>query len=261
MTIAFRTADTVAAHAVCAAAGFRDGLRAAQFYVRDLSHADGGRVRERRNVTLLSSAVARLARFADRLMTSGANAAIALLLPSWRKLPSPFTPGMMNEVAEAVRRNSLLHNPLFNAYFFRATIHIIEYYSEPPYLVLEHRIDAARRLLAQNEAITSPETETGFLARVLLALGATGPVAKVGRPRAGRRLFEEIEPNIAVAATACVALLLAEQGVPAKNFDEDAFFAITGALILPRLNTIAALIAARDEAGLARELAEIKAMY
>jgi hypothetical protein len=244
MTIAFRSADTLAAHAVCAAAGFRDGLRAAQFYVRDLSHA-----------------VARLARFADHLMTCGANAAIALLLPSWRKLPSPFTPGMMNEVAEAVRRNSLLHNPLFNAYFFRAAVHIIGYYSEPPYLVLEHRIDAARRLLAQNEAVLSPETETEFLARVLVALSDTRPVAKVGRSREGRRLFEEIEPNVAAAATACVALLLAEQGVPAKNLDEDAFFAITGALILPRLNTIAALVAAHDEAGLARELADIKAMY
>jgi len=261
MTIAFRSADTIAAHAVCAAAGFRDGLRAAQFYVRDLSHADGGRVRERRNVTLLSSAVARLARLADRLMTSGANAAIALLLPSWRKLPSPFTLGMMNEVAEAVRRNSLLHNPLFNAYFFRATIHIIEYYSEPPYLVLEHRIDAARRLLAQSESIARGDTEIGFLARVLLALTDTAPVAKVGRPRGAHRLFEEIDPNIAIAATACVALLLAGQGVPAKNFDEDGFFAITGALILPRLKTVAALIATRDETGLARELAQIKAMY
>jgi hypothetical protein len=107
----------------------------------------------------------------------------------------------------------------------------------------------------------NPETETEFLARVLLALADTGPVAKAGRSREGRRLFEEIEPNIAVAATACVALLLAEQGVPAKNFNEDAFFAITGALILPRLNTIATLVAAQDEAGLARELADIKAMY
>jgi hypothetical protein len=25
---------------------------------------------------------------------------------------------MMNEVAEAIRKNSLVHNPLFNAYFF-----------------------------------------------------------------------------------------------------------------------------------------------
>ncbi|MBC8038179.1 MAG: hypothetical protein H7X89_13285 [Rhizobiales bacterium] len=261
MTIAFRTADTFAAHAVCAAAGFRDGLRAAQFYVRDLSHADGGRTRDRRNVTFLSSVVARLARLADWLMTSGANAAISLLLPSWRKLPSPFAPGMMGEVAEAVRRNSLLHNPLFNAYFFRAAIQIIGYYSEPPYLVLEHRIDAARRLLAQNEPVQAPDTETGFLARVLLALADTAPVAKVGRPRSAHRLFEEIEPNIAVAATSCVALLLAGQGLPMKNFDEDAFFAITGALILPRLKAISMLIGRRDVAGLAQELAEIRAMY
>jgi hypothetical protein len=37
MKIEFQTANTLAAHAVCVAAGTRDGLRTAQFYVRDMS--------------------------------------------------------------------------------------------------------------------------------------------------------------------------------------------------------------------------------
>ena len=41
MTSISRTATfPLAAHAVCAAAGVRDGLRAAQFYIRDLANAD-----------------------------------------------------------------------------------------------------------------------------------------------------------------------------------------------------------------------------
>ncbi len=95
-------------------------------------------------------------------MTWGANVAIALFLPSWRKLPSPFAPGMMNEVAEAIRKNSLVHNPLFNAYFFRAAIHIISRYSEPPYLLLEHRVDAARRQLASERGQCAARGGNGF---------------------------------------------------------------------------------------------------
>jgi hypothetical protein len=257
MKIEFQTANTLAAHAVCVAAGTRDSLRTAQFYVRDISKADSGR----RNVAFLSGLVARLARLADRFMTWGANVAIALFLPSWRKLPSPFAPGMMNEVADAIRKNSLVHNPLFNAYFFRAAIHIIKRYSEPPYLLLEHRVDAARRQLAVGEANELPEAETDFLARTLLALVETAPVARVGKPLGSVRLFEDTEPNVAIFAIACVALLFAEEGKPIAIQDEDEFFAIVGALILPRLKDISAFIANRDVAGLSTELADIKAMY
>ena len=259
MKIEFQTANTLAAHAVCVAAGTRDGLRTAQFYVRDISRADSGN--ERRNVAFLSGLVARIARLADRFMTWGANVAIALFLPSWRKLPSPFAPGMMNEVAEAIRKNSLVHNPLFNAYFFRAAIHIISRYSEPPYLLLEHRVDAARRLLASSETSVATEAETNFLARTLVALVETAPVARVGKSKGSARLFEDAEPNTAVFAIACVALLFAEEGKPIAIDDEDEFFAIVGALILPRLKDISAFIANRDVAGLSRELASIKAMY
>ncbi|MBI2718367.1 MAG: hypothetical protein HY245_03090 [Rhizobiales bacterium] len=260
MTIAFRTADNLAAHAVCAAAGFRDSLRAAQFYVRDLTFVDGGRPSPRRNVTFLSRQVARLARLIDRLMTWSADAAIALLLPSWRKLPSPFAPGMMGEVAEAIRRNSLLHNPLFNAYFFRAAIRIVQFYAEPPWLVLEHRIDAARRQLAQKKA-PAEESETAFLARVLLALADARPIARKGRTRPGAQLFEEVDANVAVPAIACVSLLFAGDGMAPYRLHDDEFFAVVGALILPRLGRIAELSGNRDLAGLARELSDIKALY
>jgi hypothetical protein len=194
-------------------------------------------------------------------MTWGANVAIALFLPSWRKLPSPFAPGMMNEVAEAIRKNSLVHNPLFNAYFFRAAIRIIGRYSEPPYLLLEHRVDAARRLLASEDISAVPEAEPNFLARTLLALVETAPVARVGKSMGSARLFEDTDPNIAIFAIACVALLFAEEGKPIAIQDEDEFFAIVGALILPRMKDIATFIAKRDVAGLSMELASIKAMY
>ncbi len=259
MKIEFQTANTLAAHAVCVAAGTRDGLRTAQFYVRDMSRADSGN--GRRNVAFLSGLVARLARLADRFMTWSANLAIALFLPGWRKLPSPFAPGMMNEVADAIRKNSLVHNPLFNAYFFRAAIHIIKRYSEPPFLLLEHRVDAARRQLATGEESALPVTETDFLARTLLALVEAAPVARVGKAQGPVRLFEENEPNIAVFTIACVTLLFAEEGKPIAIQDEDEFFTIVGALILPRLKDISTLIANRDVAGLSRELADIKAMY
>ena len=259
MKIEFQTANTLAAHAVCVAAGTRDGLRTAQFYVRDISRTDSSN--GPRNVAFLSGLVARIARLADRFMTWSANVAIALFLPSWRKLPSPFAPGIMNEVAEAIRKNSLVHNPLFNAYFFRAAIHIISRYSQPPYLLLEHRVDAARRQLASSETSALPERETDFLSRTFLALVETAPVARVGKSLGSLRLFEDTEPNIAIFAIACVALLFAEESKPIAIYDEDEFFAIVGALILPRLKDISAFIAKRDVAGLSRELADIKAMY
>ena len=56
-------------------------------------------------------------------------------------------------------------------------------------------------------------------------------------------------------------LLFAEEGKPAESIDEDEFFSVTGALIGPRLKAIAALIARKDESGLAQELADIKSMY
>ena len=259
MTTASRTIGGLAAHAVCAAAGVRDGLRAAQFYARDLSNADGWAKGEPRRAPFLSRLVAGMARLTDRVMTRGANVSIAILLPSWRNLPSPFTPGLMHEVATGIRENSLVHNPLFNAYFFRAAIHIVERYSSPPYLILEHRVDAARRNLALMPEIAATESE--FLARILIALAEQGPVARIGHIAERHRFFGLVDPNIAVSAIACVALLFAEEGKPTEAIDEDKFFAVTGALIGPRLKEIEGLVARRDEPGLARALADIKSMY
>jgi hypothetical protein len=260
MTSATRTASIpLAAHATCAAAGVRDGLRAAQFYVRDLTNADRFGKGEPQRVPPLSRAVAQGARLADRLISWGANASIALFLPGWRKLPSPFTPGLMHEVARGIREDSLIHNPTFNAYFFRAAIHIAGRYSAPPWLILEHRVDAARRSLAPRLDETVSENE--MMARILIALVEQGPVARIGAVSERNRFFAAVEPNVAVFAIACVALMFAEDGKPTEAIDEDAFFEVTGALIGPRLPAIAALIEHRDESGLAGELADIKSMY
>lgn len=258
-TITQNSGTPLAAHAVCAAAGVRDSLRAAQFYIRDLANADRFAAGETRQAPLLSRAVAQGARLADRLMNWGANLAIALFLPSWRKLPSPFTPGLMHEVAKGIREDSLIHNPMFNAYFFRAAIHIAGRYSAPPYLILEHRVDAARRSLAPR--FDDNASENRFLARILIALVEQGPIARIGAVADRNRFFSQVEPNIAVNAIACVALLFAEEGKPTAVINEDEFFSVTGALIGPRLEAIADLIAREDEAGLARELTDIKSMY
>jgi hypothetical protein len=260
MTSASRTDSMpLAAHATCAAAGVRDGLRAAQYYVRDLANADRFGKGEPQRVPFLSRVVAQGARIVDRLMNWGANVSIALFLPSWRKLPSPFTPGLMHEVARGIREDSLIHNPTFNAYFFRAAIHIAGRYSAPPYLILEHRVDAARRSLAPRVEETASENE--MMARILIALAEQGPVARIGKVADRNRFFAQVEPNVAVYAIACVALMFAEEGKPTEVIDEDEFFSLTGALIGPRLPAIATLIERRDEAGLARELADIKSMY
>jgi hypothetical protein len=153
----------------------------------------------------------------------------------------------------------LTHNPTFNAYFYRAAIHVAGRYSAPPWLILEHRVDAARRSLAPR--VDEPVSESVMMARILIALVEQGPVARIGAVTEKNRFFTQVEPNVAVFAIACVALLFAEEGRPGEAIDEDEFFTVTGALIGPRLPVIAAFIGSRDEAGLARELADIKSMY
>ncbi|MGE3875314.1 MAG: hypothetical protein AB7F74_20360 [Parvibaculaceae bacterium] len=278
MTTASRHQDTLASHAVCAAAGARDSVRTAQFFLRMLSKAEyWGRPLEPLGQTsggsaplpadirpggfLLTALVSRLARIADRLTTWSVNLSIALFAPEWRKLPSPFTHGIMSEVAQAIRADSFLVNPLFNAYFYRAAIHILRRYRTPPFLVLEHRVDAARRALLADIGAGLDGSEPGFLAHAIIALADVAPVARAGRPRDQSVIAKSAEQNVAVYAIACVALLFAEQGKPAGELDEDQFFAVVGALISPRLPAITALVASRDAAGLARELAEIQTMY
>jgi hypothetical protein len=258
MAIAITTADSLTAHAVCAAAGIRDGLRTAQFYIRDMSSADGS---SDHSVTALSRAVGITARFADWVLNKAADWSVRLLVPNWRDLPSPFAPGMSGEVVTAIRQNRLVLTSLFTAYFFRAARHILEQGTETPNLILEHRIDAARRLMAGDQTGNSNETSATLLGRALLHLVEADAIVRVGKVRTGYKLLQGHDPNIAVMATACLALLLADEGKPIESVDEDEFFMIAGALLTPRLDAMATAVKARDVDALAHELTAVRALY
>jgi hypothetical protein len=259
MTIALRSASTLTAHAVCAAAGFRDSLRTAQFYVRDLSNADGHAHDLTRQPTMLSRLVAGWARSMDWLFSRGADISIKLFVPQWRSLPSPFAPGMRGEVIEAIRQNRLVLTSLFTAYFFRAAKHILAEGTEGPFLVLEHRIDAARRLMAEGDAAGTDVEQV--LARALLALVEADPIARSGAVRRQFGFLATADTNLAVMATACVALLIAEEGKPIASLDDDEFFAIAGTLLAPRLPAMAAALRARDVPALAKHLKSVRDLY
>jgi hypothetical protein len=258
MAIAITTADSLTAHAVCAAAGVRDGLRTAQFYLRDMSSADGA---SPQSVTALSRAVAMTARFADWVLNKAADWSVRLLVPKWRDLPSPFAPGMSGEVVTAIRQNRLVLTSVFTAYFFRAARHILEQCTETPNLILEHRVDAARRLMASEQMGGASEDASAMLGRALLHLVEADAVVRVGKVKPNYKLLQGHDPNIAVMATACLALLLADEGKPIESVDEDEFFLIAGALLTPRLDAMAAAIKARDVEALAQELSAVRALY
>jgi hypothetical protein len=260
MTIALRSATTLTAHAVCAAAGLRDGLRTAQFYVRDMANADGRQSGSPHTPTALSKLVAIWARGVDWFLSKGADISVRLLVPKWRELPSPFAPGMRAEVMEAIRQNRLVRTSLFTAYFFRAARHILERCTEAPHLLLEHRVDAARRIMAEENAATDGSAEVA-LANALIHLVEADPVARLGAAKPGYAFMQQADANIAVMATACLALLLAEEGKPIENLDEDEFFTIAGALIAPRLPEMAEAIAVRDVNALAAQLLAVKNLY
>jgi hypothetical protein len=258
MSIAFKTAERLSDHVWCMAAGIRDSLRTAQFYVRDLRNADGQGTSFPRQSTFLSRMVAGMARLVDDVMTKGGNLSIRLLLPNWRKMPSPFTSGFMTEVQTAISHNKLVENPIFNAYFFRSCQIILSRWAEPPYLVLEHRIDAARRELALAKA---PVDKLEFLSQTLLALVEAAPIARHGVLRDNGKLLGDGDPNVAVCATACLALLLAEEGGAIQGIGDDEFFAIVGALMLPRLTSMQQAVSDRDVKKLAGGLSAIRDQY
>jgi hypothetical protein len=243
------------------AAGLRDGLRTVQFYVRDLSRADRDGEALAQQPTPLSRAVAGAARLADRLLNTGADWYVRLLVPHWRDLPSPFAPGMRTEVLTAIRENRLVMTSLFTAYFFRAARQIVERATERPNLVLEHRIDAARRLMLSaglGHQDTHPEQ---LLAAALLYLVEADPIAKTGHLREGHKHFGAADANLWVMATACLALLLAEDGKPLESLDEDEFFTIASALLAPRLLDMAEAVQRRDIPALAAQLAAVRESY
>jgi hypothetical protein len=258
MGIALSSASTVTEHAVCMAAGIRDGLRTAQFYARDLAKADGGGTAGQ--ATFLSKVVAVWARGFDWFMSKAADLSVRLLVPQWRDLPSPFAPGMRGEVIEAIRQNRLVLTSVFTAYFFRAAKHILESGTDGPFLVLEHRIDAARRLMGETVA-TSNEDATRVLARALLQLVQADPIARSGPAKAQFSFLRGSDVNLGVMAAACVALLISDDGKPLESLDEDEFFAIAGALLAPRLADMAEQAARGDVDGLAKSLGAVSDLY
>lgn len=260
MTIAIRSTNSLTAHAVCMAAGIRDSLRTAQFYVRDLSRADGSGAGVVPTPTLLSRVVAGTARRVDGLLSFAADVSIRLLVPKWRALPSPFAPGIRGEVTEAIRQNRLVLTSLFTAYFFRAAKHILASGTTAPFLVLEHRIDAARRLMAEQDALPG-EPDTRVLARALLCLVEADPIARSGEAKPQFGFLKVGDANLAVMAAACVALLIAEEGKPIDSLDEDEFFAIAGALLAPRLPDMEAAVKARDVEALDHALTSVRDLY
>jgi hypothetical protein len=265
--------SSLGSHAASMAANARDGLRAAHYFVQELATTDdptgqgGGNPRKRPTwllpadapTSLITGFIAQNARIADKVMNWSSDAAAALLAPDWRVLPSPFNRNMMREIAAAITSQSFAANALFNAYFYRAGLHILGRYSKPPYLVLENRIDAARRALAAAEQPAA--SDVAFMARALIALVRAAPVAEAGAIDPKSVLAKTKDPNVSIAAVACVALLFGDQGKPTDEIDEDKFFAIVGALILPRLATIEQLITRDDVKKLEAELASIKALY
>jgi hypothetical protein len=264
---------SLGSHAVSMAANARDGLRAAHYFVQELATADdpagqgGANARKRAAwllpadapTSLITGFIAQNARIADKVMNWSSDAAAALLAPDWRVLPSPFNRNMMAEIAAAITSQSFAANALFNAYFYRAGMHILQRYGKPPFLVLENRIDAARRALA--EAEQPDASDVAFMARALMALVRAAPIAEAGVIDPKSVLAKTKDPNVSVAAVACVALLFGDQGKPTDQIDEDQFFAIVGALIAPRLPAIEQLIARDDVKKLEVELAAIKALY
>jgi hypothetical protein len=257
MTYAELKTDSLTAHLVCMAAGVRDGLRTAQYYVRDLSHADNER---RDTVTFLSRVVGRSARLVDGLFSLAADVSVRLFVPKWRDLPSPFAPGMRGAVIEAIRQNRLVLTSAFTVYFFRAAKHILQHGTVGPYLVLEHRIDAARRLMVAQPAVAG-EAATLVLARALLHLVEADPIARAGQPKPQFGFLSGADSNLGVLAAACVALLIAEDGKPLESLDENEFFAIAGALLAPRLQDMRQAIEQHDTAQLAKALQAVVDLY
>ncbi len=255
-----RASNSMVTHAACMAAGVRDGLRTAQFYARDMAKADGHSSDMPRDSTFLSRAVAWVARVVDGSLSKAADVSVRLLRPQWRKLPSPFEPSMREDVIHTIRLNQFSYTSQFTAYFFRAARHMLERGAEAPHLVLEHRIESARRALEAEPAL-GEMTEADSLAHVLLRLVLAAPIARCGAPKSRYEFLQLAYPNIAVMATACLALLLAEEGKPLAETDDDEFLEISGALLAPHFGDLTKAIEAKDVDALARILESVKQLY
>jgi len=262
---------SLGSHAVSMAANARDGLRTAHYLVQELASADdpaaAGDLGKRAAwllpadapTALITGFIAQNARIAGKAMNWSSDAAAALLAPDRRVLSSPFNRNMMRDMAAEIARQNVVIDGLFNAYFYRAAVHILQRHGKPPFLILENRIDAARRALAA--AAPGQTSDIAFMTRALIALVQAAPIAEAGAIDPKSVLAKTKDPNAGVAAIAVVALLFGAQGKPTDEIAEDRFFAIVGALISPRLAKIEQLILRNDLRKLEAELAAIQAMY
>lgn len=260
MIIEASTRIPITTHLACMAAGVRDGLRTAQYYARDLSHADGADAAVPRSGTFLSQAVAGVAKGMDSGLSKAGDISINLIRPQWRNLPSPFEQSVRREVIQSIQLNQLAFTSQFTAYFFRAGSQILRRWAHGPHLVLEHRIEAARReLQKQNFAPDTPiEIKT---ASVLLQLVMAAPIARYGRLTAQGAILNVTDPNISIMATACLALLLAEAGRPFVALNEIDFLEISGALLEPRLLALAEAVKGKDQTAIANILVAVHELY
>ncbi len=248
----------ISTHAICVASGLRDGMRTAHYYVRDLHrrNAQAGTLAHASIYPIKSMKSS--ARVLDTALTRGGNAFISLFAPNWRRLPSPFAPETTAEVLNAIRERSLFQSQMFNIYFFRSCKVLLAHWADPPNLVLEHRIDIARRNLA--EASVS-ENQTTLMARILMSLVEAMPIAKHGALKPESNHFKSNDIAIAVCASSCIALLLAQRGSAVGGIDDKGFLSVVGALIAPRLEAIDKACKARDLNQLTLEFSAVSELY
>ena len=250
----------LAQHAACMAAGLRDGLRTAHFYARDMTKADGGKVVQDKQPTALSRAVATLARTVDGGMSRAADLSLQTLSPKWRDLPSPFDLAMRERLALALTKTQVTLSSEFTLYFFRAARLELEQWAERPHLVLEHRIEAMRRNF-QPRAQDFKEPTPDVLAQLLIALVEARPIARAGALKPGLEFLKNVDLNVAVFSSACLALLLAQKGKPSSEIDDGEFLVIVAQLIHTRLQDIANGVEKRESDAIAQMFAECLADY
>ncbi len=260
MSMEAQTRTPLTTHLACMAAGVRDSLRTAQYYARDLSNADGADSAVPHQGTFLSRAVANVAKGMDKGLSKAGDVSVRLVRPQWRNLPSPFEQAARLEVIQSIQLNQLAFTSHFTAYFFRAALLILRRWAHGPNLVLEHRVEAARRSL-QTKVVANDAPTVVKTAQVLLQLVMAAPIARHGALKAQGGVLQIVDPNISIMATACLALLLAEEGRPVVALDEGAFLEISGALLQPRLKELATAIEAQDVAAIAGVLSAVRELY
>ena len=258
MTKKIANLDHFSTHAICVASSLRDSMRTAHYYVRDL-HGRSGQTGGVASASINPiKSVKSSARALDIALTRGGNAVISLLAPNWRRLPSPFAPETTDEVLNAIRESRLFHSQMFNIYFFRSCKVLLSHWADPPNLVLENRIDIARRRLAEMPA---SDSQTTLMASVLVCLMEAEPIAKHGALKSETSQFSSKDIGLAVCASSCLALLLAQRGSVAGSIDDKGFLSIVGALIAPRLNAIDRAWRARDLDQLTLEFGAVCELY